>query len=443
MRRLRLPFLFLLPAAVAAACSPDSSGSSPASTGPAGAGVTGTPLPCDVSQALTRCHDCHSSPTKFGAPMSLVTYEDLVRDAPSTPGVSVLLRALERMKSPDKPMPPVPRERASFKEYGPLDAWLERGFPPGDPATKCEPAATADGGTPAPSCEPNMQLRAESPYALGENTDDIYVCYGVDVPAPADKRQVTGILPRVDDTAVVHHIVVFEADKTESPKPHKCKSIFPIDWKAIYAWAPGAPAYVLPDEAGFPMAEGAPTHLVVQVHYSNLKHEAGHVDATGVDLCTTETPRKYDADILWVGGFDFAAPPHKTSTVECTFDWGQNWAKYLPLQVVQAWPHMHQLGRKLTTDLVRADGVTVPLGHADPFSFFDQAAYPVDATMSNGDKIVTRCTWENTTDQTVIWGEETNQEMCFNLLTYYPRIPLPQFSGPAASYLSDCKMQKP
>lgn len=442
MRRLR-PASFLVPVALVAACSPDSSTSSPSSSGPAAQGATGTPLPCDVSEALTRCRDCHSSPTRFGAPMSLVTYEDLVRDTPSTPGVSTLVRALERMKSSDRPMPPVPRERASFAEYGPLDAWLERGFPPGDPAAKCAPATSPDGGAVTPTCEPDLPLRPASPYSLAEGTEDVYVCYGVEVPAPAGKRQVTGIVPRVDDTAVVHHIVVFEADKPESTKPHKCKDIFPIDWKAIYAWAPGAPPYMLPEEAGFPMAEGAPTHLVVQVHYSNLKHEAGHVDATGVDLCTTETPRKYDADIMWIGGFDFSLPPHRSSTVECTFDWGHNWDKYLPLQIVQSWPHMHQLGRKLTTDLVRADGTTVPLGHADPFSFFDQAGYAVDATVSNGDRFVTRCTWENTTDQTVVWGEETHQEMCFNLLTYYPRIPLPQFSGPAASYLSDCKMQKP
>ena len=371
--------------------------------------------------------------------MSLMTYEDLVRDTPSSPGVSVLFRALERMKSTDKPMPPVPRERASFKEYGPLDAWLESGFPPGDASVKCAPA-DVDGGAPAPTCTPDVSLRAATAYSLAEKTSDIYVCYGVDLPATADKRQITGIVPRVDDSAVVHHIVVFEADKTESATPHKCKDIFPIDWKAIYAWAPGAPTFLLPEEAGFPTADGKDTHLVVQVHYSNLKHETGHVDATGVDLCTTNTPRKYEADILWVGGFDFKIPPHKASTVECTFDWGQNWAKYLPLQVVQAWPHMHQLGRELTTDVLRSDGSTVPLGHAKPFSFFDQAAYPVDATMAPGDKIVTRCSWQNDTDATVVWGEATNEEMCFNLLTYYPRIPLPQFSGPAASYLSDCKM---
>ncbi|MCC6649242.1 MAG: hypothetical protein IT374_27190 [Polyangiaceae bacterium] len=440
MRRRRL-LLASLSIAVASACASESSDGPTTATGtPPGASAAGTPLPCDVSLALTRCHDCHSSPTKYGAPMSLVTYEDLVRDAPSTPGVSTLQRALERMKSTTDPMPPVPRERASFKEYGPLDAWLERGFPPGDAAEKCAPAAP-DAGVVTPACEPDLVVRAESAYSLPEGTADVYVCYGLDVPATAGKRQVTAIAPRVDDTAVVHHIVVFQADKTESPKPHKCKDIFPIDWKAIYAWAPGGPPFVMPEEAGLPMQEGGPTHLVVQVHYSNLKHEAGHVDRTGVDLCTTDAPRKYDADILWVGGFDFAVPPHKTATVECKFDWGQNWTKYLPLQVVQSWPHMHQLGRKLTTDLVRADGSQTPLGHADPFSFFDQAAYPVDVTVSNGDKFVTRCTWENTTDKTVTWGEETSQEMCFNLLTYYPRIPLPQFSGPAASYLSDCKMQ--
>jgi hypothetical protein len=57
-----------------------------------------------------------------------------------------------------------------------------------------------------------------------------------------------------------------------------------------------------------------------------------------------------------------------------------------------------------------------------------------------GDKMTTRCTWNNTTDSTVKWGEATNEEMCFNLLAYYPRINLPQYGSPAAAALSPCKM---
>src|SRR5438132_8043 len=67
---------------------------------------SGGALPCDVGQLLAaRCQSCHSSPPK-GAPMALVTKEDLARPANSDPSRSVAALSLERMKDAARPMPP-------------------------------------------------------------------------------------------------------------------------------------------------------------------------------------------------------------------------------------------------------------------------------------------------------------------------------------------------
>ncbi len=39
-----------------------------------------------------------------------------------------------------------------------------------------------------------------------------------------------------------------------------------------------------------------------------------------------------------------------------------------------------------------------------------------------GDSIRTRCTWNNTTSSPAGFGENTSDEMCFNFISYYPRI---------------------
>lgn len=414
--------------------------SAPESTPAAGSDA---PMPpCDVTTALARCQECHGEKPIGGAPMSLVTRADLMRDSISDPSSLVVTLVRERMRDPDRPMPPAPRPRATFSEVAAIERWMDALMPARAPGEQCSAGAAGAGGAASQPCTPNVTLAPPSPWTMPAETDDIYVCYGVEVPGSDAKRHVTGIVPTIDDARIVHHLLVFESDKPEPATPHKCKQLFPVNWKAIYAWGPGAPPYQLPAAAGFPLPAGGDSHLVVQVHYSNLPHEAGHKDATSVGLCVTDKLREYDADILWVGGFDFLIPPHSTATVSCKLKLDQSSANVLPIQVFQAWPHMHQLGRKLTSTVQRPDGSTASLGTADPYVFGDQVTYPVDATLALGDTIETRCTWKNDGAESVSWGEATSEEMCFNLLAYYPKIPLPQFNGPATSYLSTCTMQK-
>lgn len=438
--RITLPVVLLL-----SACggSNDAApvGGAGGSQGAAGSSTQPTSeLPCSVERAVSRCQTCHGPTPAFGAPMSLATYDDFFRDAPTMPGVNVTSVALDRMRDIKKPMPPAPNARASFEEVSAVEEWYEGGRPKraagevcpvGDPMPK-----------PAPKCEPNHMLAPVGKWTMPKAVADEYVCYGVDIPGEDKKRHITGIVPFVDNTKIVHHLLVFETPKAENGVPHPCEQLFPFDWKAIYAWAPGTQPYELPEEAGFPVAAGETTHLAVQVHYSNIPHDEGETDATGLGICITDQTRKYDADIFWMGGVDFAIPAHATATTECKFQWEANYSEHLPLHVFQAWPHMHKLGTKLETVVIRPDGTERPLGLADPFSFDNQLTQPLSETIGPGDTVRTRCTWQNDTSKTVKFGEATSEEMCFNLVAYYPRINLPQFNGPAAAYISDCNMVK-
>lgn len=72
-------------------------------------------------------------------------------------------------------------------------------------------------------------------------------------------------------------------------------------------------------------------------------------------------------------------------------------------------------------------GAPVDLGTDLKFSFSTQAWYPLGTSpqgvVSNtGDVIKTRCKWSNTTNQSVSFGENTAQEMCYSFTLYYPKI---------------------
>src|SRR5580658_317619 len=64
-------------------------------------------LPCPVADLLAQhCLFCHGDPPANGAPISLVTYADLMAPSGVDPTKTVAQRALVRMQDTDMPMPP-------------------------------------------------------------------------------------------------------------------------------------------------------------------------------------------------------------------------------------------------------------------------------------------------------------------------------------------------
>ena len=111
-------------------------------TEPPGAGSQGDgELPCDVQDLLAAaCQQCHGTTPAAGAPISLVSYDDLMAPSHVDSSVSNLERAVLRMKDETAPMPP-----SGLLESGDvavLEAWLADGAPYGD----CVPPDGNGGG---------------------------------------------------------------------------------------------------------------------------------------------------------------------------------------------------------------------------------------------------------------------------------------------------------
>src|SRR5262249_55175248 len=96
-------------------------------------------LPCDVKAILSdHCQACHGATLAGGAPIHLVTYDDLA--ATNSSGVAFAQRALDRMRNATAQMPPLPASSVTATEITAFQAWVAAGTPRRD-------CTTGGGGT--------------------------------------------------------------------------------------------------------------------------------------------------------------------------------------------------------------------------------------------------------------------------------------------------------
>lgn len=141
MKRLA-PILIVLGAGCGAGVTPPEIDSRPddAATKPVGSigrdggkgggcapGVSDLP-PAIEATLMTRCWSCHGSPPA-GAPMALVTLDDLVAPARSDPGKTNARVSLARMEDVGRPMPPGAGPTVPPSEIAAFRAWVEAGLP--------------------------------------------------------------------------------------------------------------------------------------------------------------------------------------------------------------------------------------------------------------------------------------------------------------------------
>jgi hypothetical protein len=385
-------------------------------------GVTGA-LPCDVDAILaTSCRKCHDASPKFGAPMPLVTAEDLHAPAKSNPAQHVYELVAKRIADDNDPMPQPPNPRLSDADRATLTSWAGAGAPAG--TAQCGPTTPPPPDVVPTACKPDLSIGPASDWTMPDG-NDVYVCYGVDLTRPTPTH-VVGFSPRIDNTSIVHHVVVFESDQSESATPTPCNAAGSLRWRMITGWAPGGKGFELPPEAGFPLQTTGATHYVVQVHYSNPQALTGQKDHSGFDLCTSP-PRKYEADVVAFGTQNIKIPAGATHTATCTT---ATTGDFAGLHFIASMPHMHKLGTDMSTQLFAGSktGPATDLGTVKGWSFNTQAWLPIGKTGAGGavstanDYVTTSCTWKNTTGAEVDFGEKTSDEMCYSFTTYYPRI---------------------
>ena len=259
---------------------------------------------------------------------------------------------------------------------------------------------------------------------------------------------------------VVHHVLLYLTDdaaelrkaaemEREDPEPgYDCwggpritpgagPGLVKIVGGLLGGWAPGAEPRVLSAEHGILLPKGVA--VVIQVHY-NLGHQAtagepdhahGHddgevapqTDQTRVGVYFHQKTPKLRVLTLPILEDTFVLEPRvmgKEVVAEFPLDLQPVVGFAVPefllpkFSAVMVAPHMHELGRKIRADLQQPDGKQVPLIRIDDWDFHWQGFYDFmsPVPMPYKSKIKLSCTFNNTTDRTVRWGESTEDEMC-------------------------------
>jgi Copper type II ascorbate-dependent monooxygenase, C-terminal domain len=407
-------------------------------------------LPCAVSKVLaTNCQSCHAAKPIAGAPMPLMTHADLHKPAVTRPSMKVYQLVKIRVHDAMRPMPPT--TQLAPADVAALDGWIDNGAKsaPAKEATSCSasvpssPGTTGqsrDGSTGALTPEPgetcydfkthqSTTMVDNTPYDVGPDGEH-YEQFYFKVPWPKD-QVATAYGTKLDNTQVLHHWLLFSTDEAEAEGFHRTAplpTLIGTNPVLLAGWAVGGPNVVAPKDIGLELP-GPGKQINVQWHFYNSTGTR-QKDASAVQICTVpKTMVKNIGSITWLGTEDLGGnvwfggpgmPPHQESTFTtiCTpgrFGMGPQDS----IHIIGFEPHMHRIGKRMTTSVIKTDGTTTMI-FDKPFSFGNETHYQTEYELKPGEKLKVSCTFNNTNDFGVPFGESSDSEMCYQFTFAWP-----------------------
>jgi hypothetical protein len=180
----------------------------------------------------------------------------------------------------------------------------------------------------------------------------------------------------------------------------------------VYAAGVGTQGLTLPDGVALKLPAGKVLQLSLHVYNTGSTVLTG---TSAMEVLTMDAKDVvYEADSMLTGPLSFSLPAQQVTTIKTDCELTAEQSAYA------IFPHMHQLGTHLKTTLT-SGGVGTVLHDAD-YTFNEQIQIPLDpiVQLHSGDTVTTACTYKNTTDHAVTFGESSDTEMCFSVLFRYP-----------------------
>ena len=221
-----------------------------------------------------------------------------------------------------------------------------------------------------------------------------------------------------------HHMIVYRSNETvEQTTPFDCKpftdTLDPSKGSTLVVTQKHDDLLTLPDGVAFALE---PNQMVrLEMHYINAGSAPLDVSAKATFVTMDEARFKDEADFLFIGDPDITLAPHTKGTVGPIFFALPS--AYDGVKFFAITGHEHQFGTNVS--------VAVAATSADPGT----PVYDVPGWQWNEPKTVVQdkpftipsgggfrfsCDWNNTSDNTVKFGESANDEMCFFWAYYYP-----------------------
>ena len=396
------------PPSAAAGAAPDAAKpSAPSANSPAPA-ASADALWCGVKKTLdANCIACHNEQKVAGAPMSLKSYADTQAAAVSSPAMKVYQLIGTRVHSATKPMPP--QGGLTVDQLSGIDTWIAAQAPtPSDPTcgNAARPAEPTGWQWPT-DCDATYKLMIhgtggnDQPYSVGAG-QEIHPQISVAAPWGSETVQMIAWRALTDNARVLHHWIL------HGPTGEH-----------IVGWSPGKEHSAdMPADVGLRLPGG---NLILDVHYNNVMGTKAESDHSGLELCVLKKEHFRAKMAATFTGFTSTAISIPAHAANFDVKASCNVSSTQPVTLLTASPHAHKLGTHMKFTVTKSNSQSVVM-HDAAFNFEEQAAYPLTPTVEigSGDKVDTVCTYTNTTDATVTFGQNTENEMCFNFAVYYP-----------------------
>ncbi len=367
------------------------------------------------------CAGCHGPAPDYGAPHDLSSYDALlVRDFDIT-RAELGARRVGQGTMPPIGMPGMtPEEVAKFVDWATCSEGEYNAVPR---LTVNRPVFL--GPSEPPTDVPYIDLVAPD-FPIETGWVDRYQCFTFEI--PFDEDQFIRRIEIVEDKSeVLHHVVLLrDNDKNAPLEPHNCVGM-PSGSDYLYAWAPGTGAVQFED--GGLRAQGGERY-VLQLHYNNGAGIEDLKDSSGVRLYHGPAEGT-EYGMVAIGPVYFQVPGRTAQDVtgECSIS--------QETRLLAGMPHMHEIGDSFSQEIVRASGERENLIDLKNWDFETQLFYSTPITLSPGDRIETRCGFDNPNTGAVTAGPKTEDEMCFNFMYVTPPPPARYCDDVETSTLED------
>ena len=352
------------------------------------------------------CGTCHGAVQDYGAPMSLLNYDEMIAGEPGERLVDKVTPSLN-----SRSMPPAPFGAPGHTDFDTMVLWSTCGMEHPD----YQEGLTAN----APVFLPPSDLPTETDvwtisaneFHVSPDWNNRYQCWAVDVPFD-EPQLIKRFEMQLDDTRVLHHAVLYRDPSKRHNGSFRCSGV-PSNTDFLYGWAPGQDAIQFP-EGGLLVEPGE--RYVFQIHYNNSAGIENVKDKTSINIYHGPTGSdETEYGMIVPGPNMIMVSPESSMVVTGVCDIKEE------ITLLAGMPHMHETGMSFSSDVVRADGTRINLIELTGWSFEAQLFYEMPITLYPGDQLETTCGFYNPhSDRTVFFGDGTEDEMCFNFLYATP-----------------------
>ncbi len=221
-----------------------------------------------------------------------------------------------------------------------------------------------------------------------------------------------------------HHLIVYAVNDTvEERTPFKCHpftdTLDPTKGAPLMVTQKKDDLLTLPEGVAYSIAANQMIRL--EMHFINASAAPKTVSATTTMTPISDDDFRDEAGFLFIGNPDIKLPPKSTGTLGPSFfqvPYELSGVKFFAMT-----GHEHQLGTNVQVAMSTTYSDPGKMVYdvpnwtwSEPKTEFFQEPF----TVPDDGGFTFTCSWNNTTDQQVGFGESANNEMCFFWAYYYP-----------------------